>query len=128
MVKITKVNWKELDNLGKSFGDNTDEFIKIKGEIKDIINSLNDCWRGIDSYNYRRSFTNYLNYLDRDIAYLDNWSSHFKKSSLRYSSSVESGLSKVKNLNKQYEINNDNMNLFKNNSLKIGGSINERQF
>lgn len=102
MGKRIKVNWKDLYELSLNTNKNAEEFENIRGRIQAIVNSLNTDWQGIDHDNYVVSASKYLEALKKDTDYLYELSDYFNKSALKYNGGVEEGLTRVRNMEKNY--------------------------
>lgn len=109
MGKRIMVNWQKLDNLGNNTAKYAEEFEKIRGNIESIVGTINTCWQGIDAEKYIETTTNYLESLKQDTVYLYEISNYFKRSSMRYNSGVNNGISRLKSFENNY-INNNNLN------------------
>ena len=102
MERKINVNWTEVKALGKRTEENVIKFEVARKKFQEIINSLPECWRGIDAENFKTSMNNYLNLLKEDTAYLIEWSMMFDKSSSKYKGHIEDGVKKMKSIEEEY--------------------------
>ena len=106
MGKKIMVNWEQLYKLSSNTEKDAEEFEKIRTNIEQIITSINSCWQGIDANQYIKSTTNYFQSLKQDTEYMYSLAKYFSRSASRYSGGVEDSLSRVKNLEKDYIMEN----------------------
>ena len=108
MGKKIMVNWQKLHNLGNNTEKYAEEFEKIRNNLETTIQSISTCWQGIEANEYIQNTTNYLESLKQDTKYLYEISNYFTRSALRYNNGVDNGISNVKNLEKNYIIEEEN--------------------
>lgn len=101
MNKIN-INWKELRNLGTKTEENLVLFENSRKKFQEIIFSIEECWKGIDSNNFIIQTNNYLESLKNDTEYLNKWVTLFRRSANRYNGGIDEGLNKVRNIEEEY--------------------------
>ena len=101
MNKI-KINWNKLRNLSNKTEENLTIFEDSRKKFQEIINSIEEWWKGIDANKFIVETSEYLEDLKNDTEYLYKWVMLFKRSANRYNSGIEDGLNKVRNVEKEY--------------------------
>ena len=101
MNKIN-INWKELRNLSNKTEENLIIFENSRKKFQEIIVSIEECWKGIDSNNFIIQTNNYLESLKNDTEYLNKWITLFRRSANRYNGGIDEGLNKVRNVEEEY--------------------------
>lgn len=111
MSKTLKVNFSELSQRGVEQKELAETFEKARENYQTIINSLNECWEGIDATAFMKSCNNYLEYLKNDTLYFDTLSEYFGACSMSYGKVVAENKEKASRLNSMIENSNQNDNL-----------------
>ncbi len=99
MSKIVKVNFSQLAERGKNQKELAEKFEKARQDFQTIVNSLNECWEGIDATAFLNNCNNYLEYLKNDTLYFDTLGEYFTTCSLSYNKVVLENKEKINRLN-----------------------------
>ncbi len=103
MSKILKVNFSQLAERGKNQKELAEKFEKARQDYQTIVNSLNECWEGIDATAFINSCNEYLKQLEKETIYFDTLSEYFLKGSGKYGKVVTDNKNKIDQLNSQLE-------------------------
>ena len=96
-MRKLKVDWTELNNTGQNIEDYILEFEKNRLLFEKEIENIENYWTGNDSLIYQSKSLEYLEGLKKDVDYLYEWATYFKKSSRIYNGVEEDGLQKIRN-------------------------------
>jgi uncharacterized protein YukE len=99
MSKGIKVNWTSLKKMGDTTIKTSQDFEEARQNFQDIINSLPECWEGIDSSSFMVNCNNFLNDLKKDTLYFGALGEYFTKGSQVYSGVVNTHSEKMKKMN-----------------------------
>ena len=95
-MRKLKVNWTELNNTGQNIEDYILEFEKNRLLFEKEIDNVVNYWTGNDSLVYQSKALDFLEGLRKDVDYLYEWATYFKKSSRVYNGVEEDGLQKIR--------------------------------
>ena len=125
-----KVNWGELNDLGKRTIENRDTFETSRARLQELVDELMNYWKGQDAENYHERATDFLEYLKGETKHMEKWGKYFGKASDNYKSGVEEGLKDIKQTNAMIEevivnpesalVSEDILNLTSNTSYSSG--------
>ena len=73
------VNCDKLSESMFSFADIVNEINISREKMLEVVNSIYEDWSGIDSQTYINNFSNYLNGMEEDVNYLNEWADYLKK-------------------------------------------------
>lgn len=102
MGRVIYVDWIELNKIGEKFQEQSIEIKTITDQVKNTLESIDNCWRGIDSNNFKENSKQLIRDLKVESLYLELWYEYLTKSSRRYNGNVEDGLSKLRNIEVLY--------------------------
>lgn len=110
MGKIIKVNWTKLREMGKITDELALEIEDARTKYQNIINSLNECWEGIDATNFTTNCNNFLNEFKNDTLYFEMLGQYFGKGAKSYNSVEETHSQRVKKINSMLEQEQNELN------------------
>ena len=99
MSKGIKVNWTSLKKMGNTTLKTSQDFEESRQKFQDIINSLPECWEGIDCDCYMTNCNNFLNDLKKDTLFMGALGNYFNKGSQVYSDVVNTHSQKMQKFN-----------------------------
>ena len=102
MARI-KVNWGQLNDLGKRTIENKDAFETSRARLQELVDELMNYWKGQDAENYHERATDFFEYLKNETNHMEKWGKYFDKASNNYKSGVEEGLKNIKQTNAMIE-------------------------
>ena len=102
MARI-KVNWGELNSLGKKTIENRNTFETSRSRLQELVDELMNYWKGQDAENYHERATDFFNFLKGDTNHMERWGNYFGRASDNYKSGVEEGLKDIKQTNAELE-------------------------
>lgn len=102
MARI-KVNWGELNSLGKRTIENRNTFETSRSRLQELVDELMNYWKGQDAENYHERATDFFNFLKGETKHMEKWGNYFGKASDNYKSGVEEGLKDIKQTNATIE-------------------------
>ena len=102
MGRVINVDWVELSRVGEKFKEQSNEIKSITDQIQTTLDSVDDCWRGTDSNNFKTNSNQLIRDLKVEGLYLELWYEYLTKSSRRYNGNVEDGLARLKNIELLY--------------------------
>lgn len=102
MGRSINVDWAEIKNIGKDFENNAKEIESLKKDIFEIINLIDQSWKGTDATNFKTNIESDTNELNDEIIYLNSWSSYLSKASDGYDDTLHKYLSKIQELNSDF--------------------------
>ena len=82
-------DWDNVKNLSKNTKDNYSKFEESRKKIIEIIDSLPECWEGLDASSFITSVKNYMEVLKSDTEYFDYLGDYFDKVSSNIGGVVE---------------------------------------
>jgi len=103
MANTLKVDWAEVSNLGKNTLINSTEFENARQKFLDLVNSLSECWQGIDADEFTANASSFLTSLKKDTLYFEALSKYYDHSSKAYNKVVDEAAEKVNHMNLQLE-------------------------
>lgn len=122
MADYLKVNWNHLKKMSDNTLKNASDFEASRLKFQEIVNSLGECWTGIDSDSYVKNCNGFLNKLKDDSMYFEALGQYFDKGSKVYSGVVTKHSENVKKINDLLEEDKKKYMLYDDNN--IGGGIN----
>jgi len=96
-MRKLKVNWTELNDTGQNIEDYILEFEKNRLLFEKEIENIENYWTGTDSIVFQSKAVEYLEGLKKDVDYLYEWATYFKRSSKIYNGVEEDSLQKIRN-------------------------------
>ena len=103
MGRKVKINWTQLSQVGNNTNEALVNLEKARLNIKLILDSMDEGWKGIDSTAYVKAYYNFLQEYGKEIQKLLEWSEYFDDSSKKYSSAGEEAEREVDTLNVELE-------------------------
>ena len=98
-----KINWTEVRKLGESADKASKDLNTSRLKFQEIVNSLPECWEGIDSEAYIKRCNEFLDYLNNDVVYFDSLSHYFGMTSNRFNKVVSSHTKKLEKIKNELE-------------------------
>ena len=89
MGNSININWNDVRNLSKNILENYDRFEKSRKNIEGIVESMPDCWEGVDANAFESNLGNYLKLLEKDTKYFEYLGNYFEASSTIIGGTVE---------------------------------------
>src|SRR5574344_3632 len=103
MKNFLKVNWRDLNELGKKTINTSVLFEEGRKNYLDIIKSLDECWGGIDAYNFINNATNYLEYLKADSDYMMELGKFYSSGAKSYNEVIDENSENIKRKTELFE-------------------------
>ncbi len=122
MAYYIKVNWSQLKKMSENTLKNSSDFEASRLKFQEIINSLGECWTGIDSDAFIKNCNQFLNSLKDNTMYFQALGEYFDKGSKVYSGVVNTHSEQVKKLNDLLEEDKNKYKMYDENNM--GGGIN----
>ena len=111
MAKVLKVNWNEVNKLGKRTFENTKKFEESRARFQEIINSIPNCWEGIDSNHFVNNANLFLESLKSETKYMESWIEFFEKTGHIYRETVNDKAEKIKRDREMFQDPSDRMRI-----------------
>lgn len=99
MVRVTKVNYGRLLNLGTNFTKNSEELNSIINRIKELDEQLKTIWQGEDCDKFILSNMIVEERLKKKTEYLEDWGRYLSKCSRRYNDTVMENTQSINQVN-----------------------------
>lgn len=96
MKNFLKINWNELNELGKKTTQTAELFEEGRYNFEQIIKSLNECWEGQDAFEFSKNSLQFLEYLKGDSNYLASLGRYYSNSSKSYNETVSTNAENIK--------------------------------
>lgn len=90
MGKFLSVKCDEVNKLSQSTLENFKKFEQSRKNIENIVNSLPECWEGVDANAFESNIGNYLSLLKQDTDYFEYLGNYFKSASSTYDTTISS--------------------------------------
>ena len=103
MGRVINVNWGNLNGIGNDFLEQANEMNDLTIELKETFDLIDNAWRGYDANAYKYKVPKALRMLDKETKYLASWHSFLTKTSNKYVSNVENGVTNINKINNMYE-------------------------
>ena len=81
MGKNIDINWDNVKDLSTSTLENFQKFEESRQRIKKIVESIPECWEGLDANAFEYNLGNFAEILKEDTQYFEYLSKYFDKSS-----------------------------------------------
>lgn len=101
MSKSIKMNCDDVQNLSNKTLDNYSKFEESRNKIIELINSLPDCWEGVDANAFEKNFGNYVSLLKNDTDYFEYLAGYFKSASKTIDSTIDDHHEKFKRMDNE---------------------------
>lgn len=123
MANYLKVNWTHLKKMSENTLKNSSDFEASRLKFQEIINTLGECWIGIDSESFVKDCNQFLDSLKEDTLYFQSLGEYFDKGSKVYSGVVNSHYEKVKKLNELLEEEQNKYKLYDDSNMGGGTNV-----
>ncbi len=99
MKGTINIEWDNVRNLSDRTKENFNRFEKSRERIEKIVETLPECWEGLDANAYESNINNYLGILKEDTSYFEYLSDYFNKMSTNIGGVVETYGEKFSRMN-----------------------------
>ena len=82
------INWDNVRDLSRSTLENFNKFEESRQNIEKLVESIPECWEGVDANAFQSSLNNYTKALKNDTQYFEYLSTYFDNSSRRIGGTV----------------------------------------
>lgn len=96
-MAVLNVNWNGLKELGNTTEENILEFEKNRILLEEQFKNIPNYWQGGDSVVFQQKTLEYVTDLKKDVDYLYEWATYFKRMSNIFNSVEDDGLQHLRN-------------------------------